>query len=298
MSEPQAVPELQDMTIEQIEEMFAKGDGFIEEPDETTEPEPVEDEPTEAEPVQEVEAESDDTPEDAPAEAESSESEDEKPEDIPDPVQLAIEEAEARAKHFESIAGRTTGELGYLRKRVKELEQVRVAAPPPAPSEEDYTAEQYADERPKPPTQAPAGNQSSVATYVVGLAVNNAANEFKAQHPDLDELADGVKEYLSSEGGLADVLSMDDPVLAAQEVTKILNAAYWKAKADHTATRRIDAEKRRADQLSALEQRKKSASSTSSGSVPAPKPKPKSYDDMSVEELEAELTRQHKGLQF
>lgn len=241
------------------------------EPEPAPEPEPQPEPPvsTETEPLP-VEPEA--TPEPAAPEP-----------DVEAELQLARErELEARAKHFESTAGRLGGRVGFLEQRLSELLSARQAAP-----QED-------GEPPVP--QAPQPLPDRVTAWAAKRAAEDASQRFLAEHPDYAEHAPKIKDYMAARGITpASVLDPTDPVTTEQRVQQLLEEHHWHATAEANAARRATLLTKRAEQTAKAVQAKQKASASATGSAPTPKPSPKSPEQLSVEELDAEMARATKG---
>lgn len=234
--------------------------------------------------VEEPEAEPE---QEAPAEEEAKEEEpkeEEKPE--VDSKDLMIQELEARVKHFESLAGRNAGELGFVKQQLRKLQESQHTAP--REEEAEYVEP---DSRPAPSREPKSRDE--VVAWAVSQAVQQAAGEFATSHSDAGELQEAMQAYLSDTGyNPKDVFDLENPIAAARETKRALEEAYWHAKATRASTMRKEAETRRAAQIPQMEKAKRKAAISGSGAAPPPKPKPKTYADMTVDELEAEIQKE------
>jgi len=287
--------DLESKSIEELEQMMVAATQppeVVAEADEQSEPEEipevVDDEPqdTEAEPV---EAAAEETP-GQPVEAEAGEP-DAEPTIEEQIRKTLVDEAEARAKHFESVAGRNAGELGFVKKQLTELQQQLAAAlqPTPATSDDPYA------ETPAPvarqPTQSPR-QPDQISLWATTQAVKSAASEFYSAHADCSELSSAMSQYLTDKQyDAASLLESNDPVYAARETARALDEAYWHARGQHQATVRTQLEAKRADQIRGLQKAKMRGGPTQSGATPTPRPVAKTLDEKSVDELREELER-------
>lgn len=277
---PESEPDYDSMSLEELDRLMSGGEPAPKEPAPTDEPasetEPVAEEPTsETEPVAEEEPEKEDEPE---------------PE--PDPRDLIIQELEARVKHFESLAGRNAGELGFVKQQLRKLNEAHKQTV----RSDDDTFD--ADSEPEPERRtAPRRERSrdDVATWAVSQAVQQAVNDFGRQHPDVAEMQEAIGAYLKQSGyDPSAVLESDSPVEAAKETRRVLEEAYWHSKASTASERRKAAETKRAAQIPQLEKAKRKAAISGTGGAPPPKPQPKTYEQMTLEELEAELQKEYR----
>jgi hypothetical protein len=197
------------------------------------------------------------------------------------------QEWEARAKHWEQIAGRHGSELGALRKVVAEL-QVRTSQP--AQPADEFQQQDATPPSPKPATEDPfrlwALRQAAVEGY----------QAFQSAHPDAKEYGDGIKKYLEDSGYNAEsILVANDPGYAQQEVSRVFTEAYWKVKADAQAARAAELREKKATQTAALRSAKEKAATSATASTPAPRPVEKDIKDMSIAELESALDKETGG---
>jgi hypothetical protein len=256
-----------------LEAALSQGDAYVPpagEPEPTPAPEAPSEEPTTPEETAQEEASP--TPEPPP-----------EPDPETERMRLLTEEMEARAKHWESVAGRNAGELGYIKQQLRAIQA--------AQSRGDI--EEVEPDRSAP--QAPP-RRDGVSEWAVQQAVSQSVSSFEASHPDVTELQDKMAEYVRGTGfDMQAVLAMDNPVEAQREISRALEEAYWHTKAVVKASRRAELEqKREAIQMKSAETKLK-ASVSATASTPPPKPKPKTVDEMTDDELEKEMVRVQNG---
>ena len=244
--------------------------------------------PPESEPTPEPEVSSEPEPE-VPAE-----------EVVPDPtpppepkldteserLRLLSEEMEARAKHWESVAGRNAGELGFIKSQLKAIQAAQASV----------QAGEYTQSEPEQGSTPPPPTRDGLAEWAVQQAVQQSVSGFEASHPDVTDIQDKMVEYIKNSGyDMQTVLSMSNPIDAQREMNRALEEAYWHTKAAVVATRRAELSvKREAIQTnSATDKMKASVSATAS--APPPKPKAKTQDEMTDSELEDEMVRAMNG---
>lgn len=201
-------------------------------------------------------------------------------------LRLLSEEMEARAKHWESVAGRNAGELGFIKSQLKAIQAAQASA-----QEGDYVQSE-----PVPGSTQPTPERDGLAAWAVQQAVQQSIGGFEASHPDVTEIQDKMVEYIKTSGyDMQNVLNLTNPIDAQREMSRALEEAYWHTKASVTAARRMELSvKREAIQTKAATNKMK-ASVSATASAPPPKPKAKSQEEMTDAELEAEMARVMNG---
>lgn len=273
--------ELEGKSAEELEAIL-RDPSVLEEPPASPEPPPApaaETVVTEESPT--PEAEETPTEPEPPAEGEAP------PAEVPDEERIRlslVEELKSRAKHFEAVAGRNAGELGFVKKQLQELQSL-LAAPP-------SMAEPDVDEPPRRPVVAERRLPDSTTAWAVSTAVQNALAQFGSTHQDLQELQPVMAQYLQAQNYDAKALiESGDPHLAGAATSRALDEAYWFAKAQQQEAVRVKLEEKKADQIRNLHKAKLRGGPTASGASPAPPPPPKTLQDMSIPELQEELRR-------
>lgn len=197
-------------------------------------------------------------------------------------LRLLLEEMEARQKAMDSKLGKYAGEADYWRKQAERAK----ARPEPAPEEPSAFDP---EERPRP---APAPSRDATTSYVIGLAVNQAAFDFAASHPDAKDMAQEIQQYWIDTGYDAQrALLADDPIEARKESYRALDEAYWHVSAARRAKARTELDQKRTEQFTRAKEAKQRAGISASGSAPPPRAPAKTLNDMTTEELEKELKR-------
>lgn len=226
-------------------------------------------------------------------------------------LRLSLEEARAENSRLNSLVGAHGGEIGYLRKQVKALED-RPSAAPAAPEADPYQDDQpAASALPSPAAPAPQRRSDPVTTYAVGQAVQSATSAFTQQHLDIFQHdADGKvvqnggqwllepdfqTALTEAQGKLSSILDTDDPMYAGQASQQVLETAYWKFTRNRAVTRRTELERRRADMAGKLKADKRAAAVTGSAGPPLATPEPKTLSQMPTEELDKILDREFGG---
>jgi hypothetical protein len=233
-------------------------------------PEP---EPAPTEPVEETPAETPAPPPDEPK------VEDPAPvEDLDLELRKAQEaEFEARAKHWEQVAGRHGSEIGTLRKTITDL-QARLTQP----AQEDGG---YQDQ-PAPTPQATSDDP--VRQWALQQAIHAATYQFGAAHPDANEMEAEIGQYLKN-SGLGPLSDMTDPNAVQVEAQRRLDEAYWNVRAGREAARRAELTTKKAAQVAGLTAAKQRAATSGAGAPAPPRPVAKTPTEMSLAEMEAEL---------
>jgi hypothetical protein len=191
-------------------------------------------------------------------------------------------ELEARAKHWEGIAGRHGSELGQLRKALQEL-QARVARP-------EQSEGAFEQDPPAPPV--PSRQDEAFKSWAIQQAAAAGEMEFRAAHPDAREYEADMKDYLVKSGFDAQsILLANDPAAAQRDVNRTFTDAYWAVKATRESARVAELRTKKAAQMASLEEAKRRASTTAAATPPTPPVKAKTIDEMSESELDAEIKK-------
>jgi hypothetical protein len=206
----------------------------------------------------------------------------------PEDIRARLEASDARAKHWEAVAGRTGGRLGFLEQQFQKMQS---APQRPVPIEE---ANGY-DEAPRPqPVQPPPDDP--IRAWAMQQSAIGAVSSFTGKYPDAHNHAQAMGDYVQSTGfNPESVMASGDPQAAGQQYTRILEEAYWHAKAIEADAVRVARQQKRAEQTSAVIEAKKRASVSATASTPPPKPRPKTPNEMTDTELEAEMIQSTGG---
>ena len=195
------------------------------------------------------------------------------------------EESEARAKHFESVAGRNAGELGFVKKQLEELKQALFR--PQAQSENG--GDDYQDPPPAQQTTQPV-QSDALTQWAMNQALKGAVEEFRGTHPDLADFSADITKHMSeSQFNAQPLIESRNPMYAAQEIQRSLEEAYWHVKVRHHQGVRAGLEEKRASQIRDLRKAKISGTPTQTGATPAPRPV--ADTEPSIDELRRELER-------
>lgn len=288
---------LKDMDLEKLQELveWPSKMGEFTAPQEP-EFSPVPEESTEAEPA-EVSHEppaSTDEPEATleaepaePAEPEPGTPTDTEPPDEAEILRLRLEAYEAEQRKLEAkLAGRDAGERGYIQQLKRQIEELRAGNGATEPEEGDLD-----DPAPRP-RRSPSPQQDAIASWAVSQAVSVAGAEFTAAHSDFSELQSDIQAYVGKSGfDPQTILLSNDPIAAGREVTRVLQEAYWHVKAERKRAHVAELQKRRADSMRGVEEAKKKAAISAPGSSTPPPKKQKKIEDLSLEELQARVSR-------
>lgn len=199
--------------------------------------------------------------------------------DASDVLRLRLEESDARAKHFESLAGRLGGKVDHL---TREFEALKTGRAAPAGDEGD----------PERTAEAPRqGMRPAAEAYVVSTAIRQAASDFIDAHPDAKDQIAEVQGYMKKAGvDPRYILGAEDPARAQADYRALLEEAYWAVTAESRAKLRADAEKRSFDSTKALRDKKRAAAPASTKPTRAAAPgRTKSIREMSEKEVDAVL---------
>lgn len=278
-----------DLTIEQLEQELdraARGEPVS---IEDVEQEDTQEAGQEPEPTPEPEAEVEEQAEAEPAsqETEAQAEEPKEPDYDKEHMQSMLAEFEARAKHWEQVAGRHGGEIGFLKQKLASMSQPR-----PQSSDQEFEAEEPSETVRQPQTRS----DDTLKSWAVKRAAQDALAAFHQKHSDAQEALPKVAEYLQKIGYRPDdILYADDPATAERETTRVLEEAYWAVRADVEAARRAELAAQRAEQTAKAAEAKKKAAVSASGAMPPKKPQGKKLEDMTLEELEAAIQKETGG---
>jgi len=242
----------------------------------------VEETPEEAEAAPEkVEVEAtEQTEEEAPAGAK--EATDEEPPSELDELRAEMDLAQARTKHFESLLGRQAGEDGFWKQKYAALEETLSEIRQGLAS----GAARATDDLGEPVRQAPVAPQrvqpqvrDENTSYIVGLAIKDAGQQFFAEnpgarvevegggmriHPDIEKVLAGVD--------VSGILNAASPLQAQAELGRVLGAAWSRVDRDQKTARLNEIKSKRFEQGERLKKRKIASAASSTGST-GPKPK-------------------------
>jgi hypothetical protein len=288
--EPQAEPELDSLTEDQLRDMI---DGAAAEPPPPAEPvaaeviEPVAP-PEEPEPA-DVNAAPDAAP-DIASEVESLRVRFEQ-------AELQRQAQEERNKHLEFLLSRRSGEIGDLRQKLRTAPQPQgddyEPAPQPeqvapAPSElHEWRQERVLEAAQKTYDQA----QAASAQFWKSLEARPEADRKEFDVAFQDNLKREVARY---ESDVRYAYAKGDPKMMAS----IIRASYGAALADARAAfanKILERKRTTADQSSTLKQRKLAAAAGASGTRQVPRAAPKKLDDMTPDELKSEIDRRSES---
>jgi hypothetical protein len=209
-------------------------------------------------------------------------------------LEKRVEAAEALAKHWETVAGRHGGELGFIKQKLAQLEARQTGAHAPAPPVSEPDEFEPAAEPPTPTAPPPTDGvvSNKVASWAIAQAIGNGAQQFFSAHPDAlqtEGFRSEMETYMQQQGDQTRLLFTDDPVAAQRGAMDLLSEAYHHVAAVRRSSAIEELQRQRADQISNMDQAKAQATISSSGS-PAPQPPgPKALEDMTEDELDAVL---------
>ena len=191
--------------------------------------------------------------------------------------------SEALAKKFESLAGRHSGELGFLKQRLKELE-TRQNAPPREAHEEDLYPPEPLPAQDRPAVAEPV--RDSLSEWAVGRAIEDEVQRFWGGRAEDAKLRDDIAASLKArQEDLAPLLETRDPVHASRLTRAVLDEALSDALIARAKARIGEMTEKRADQVRNLEQAKKKAAVSGSGAA-SPPSQARDLNDLSIPELQ------------
>ena len=303
-SETVEMPDVRELKTDDLVSLI--DDGTV--PD--SEPEAEPEEPTE-QPEEETEAEEVEEPEEA---EEATEEPTETPDalkDEPDENQVRLTEAQATAKHFESVAGRVSGKLGYveqqkksLENQVAQLQQQLQASQQPKGEAPEFTEQWQQSATQAAPAQQPAVDQNAI--YHSANAVKQSLADFAQANPEIAPVKDGTQvldeafaKEIQARGTDILNLAQSGDALGAQQASHHIYAEAWsKVQRDRAVTARQEMERRKVDQAEKFKKNKRAQASASTAGKRASPPKRRvsSVKDLSNDDL-AKLVESRAGLE-
>lgn len=205
-------------------------------------------------------------------------------------LQAQMDLLQSEMKTSEAIAGKATGELGYLRKQNQELLQ-RLSGM--VNGEDGSTPEPTEEPEPEPRRPASTRPKSDPAlTWAVGQAASAAGQQFIAEYPDVFQRDKDGGVVLDPTTGKAAfepefaraiqfsaadtqrIMEANDPIYAAEETRRVLELAYLRADRTRKKARlEILAARRGVSTAQSIAKKKVSASASASPGEPA-RPRP------------------------
>ena len=244
------------LTDEQLEQAIDKVDElplYREPPDEP------EEDTAEAEVSEEEESEEEAAEEETPPTEPVDEGQEEDPEpDEPNVQEARAEEMAARAKHFESVAGRMSGKLGHMGQQYKQL-QDEVATLRQAVQDGVQPEPSALYEEPAHQPQAalpPAPTVDPNALWASRSAATKAVSDFEQSTPEVWVEVEGkrvvdpkfVELATARQQELAGYAGSGDAAFAESETRAFLREVWSEVEVSRAQARREDAERRTADQ--------------------------------------------------
>lgn len=216
-----------------------------------------------------------------------------------------MKESEAR-KRAELLASKQAGRAGYLQQQLKKSP----AKAQPKKAEDDADEDPWGGEA-DPQDNRQEQNQPSQETEawaedraeLVKMAINDEGNEFAKRHAhELEEMPEDfigrLQELMKEEAApYADEFRTGSMRTVRKLARSLMNSAYATARiefADKVAENaKATASKRKAESVEKSKRRKAKAAISKGGAKATKKaPRQKSYEDMSLEELEAEMKKE------
>jgi len=231
------------------------------------------------------------------SEADTQEQDDPEPE--PDLDALRQEELEARARHFEAVAGRHAGRLGFLEQQNKQFQEqigkMNAALTAPRPTDDtgyptgydsvpNVTATEPLRTQPDPNAQflsqqAVVGSlQSFMQAQGISYTQNNGESTWSSP-----EFAEALAERAEE---LKAIALSGDAQSAAHQASLVASESLAQANMKTATKRRQEAEAKRADQAERLKKNKRAQSAASQSSRPvARKRNPSSLKEIGTKDL-------------
>ena len=289
------VPEVYDgETEDQLEARFRAGEGMADaQPQEpvAVEPEPPET-PADSQQAEETPpAPSDPDPGDVTPEPEFDERE-----YALEEMRLKLEKTEADNRRIELERGRATGEMGHLRKQLRDL-QVHLTQP--QPNQDDY-AEPTGRRLSEPILPGPSVDQSRLAELENDAragAISAEYQDFLASRGIRPEDANGLIQHLAPSiqeqwGPYRESLAEMSARSVRKVLRTVLDSAYADFRLRELQAKASEARQRKASQVPEVRKAKLAAGVAGSGGASPPAPRPKRPDELTAEEADLELTRQ------
>lgn len=309
--------ELSDDDLDQIMAGL-KPDPTVEK-EEEPEPEPDTMDEPEPEPEEEEEEAKDEEPE------EEAEEEDDEPEQADEPAaeelsplekrlallerRLQLEalererESEAR-KRAEMLASKQAGRAGYLQQQLKEKAKAKPTQSEAAGASDDLwdddESQSPAVERQEQPATDPGLELDDTRRELITIAINDEGNKFAQDNAEeledwSPELLDKLQERIREEAApFASEFASSSMATVRKLARSCMNSALASLASERVRAEIAEATTRKAESVEKSRRRKKKAAISTTGrrsAPPAPKAQ-KSYDEMDLDELEAEMKKE------
>jgi hypothetical protein len=290
------------------------------EEDDTVDPNP-DDEPADEDPAEEDDADDDPAESDDDDTKEADEADEKKEQDEEAPLERRIrllerrlelealertKETEAR-KRAELLASKQAGRAGYLQRQLQQSPPKAQPAKAEADGDEDpwdEKEEQSQDNRQE--QNLPAQQEQLVdedRIELARMAIHDEGNEFAKRHAqELEEMPEEflnrMQELMQEEAApYVEEFSTSSMKVVRKLARSLMNSAYATARiefADKVAENATkEATTRKAASVEKSKRRKAKAAISKGGVKKKAQPKTKSYEDMTLEELEAEMAKEH-----
>lgn len=195
-------------------------------------------------------------------------------------VRIKTEKLEADLNMQKAHSSRLAGEIGYLKQQLKAIPHSSEPYEPQSQAEMDRLSQleqRFAEsETRRNQIEVAQAVESAIGALDVPEITQSLMAEIGIVAPRYAEQLQSAKE-------------ISDPQLARQIADAIGRSVIADAKELAWSNRRKSLEEKKAVQAKDLVTRKKAATVSGSGATSAPKPAPKTYDDWTLDELDAEL---------
>jgi hypothetical protein len=213
-----------------------------------------------------------------------------------DELRAQLEAERAERKHFETVAGRNAGRLGYLERQNREvLDRLESMS-----RRGDDPDDEEPDRRPRhAPRTAPVDNR--LAQHLVQREIKDAVSETVRGHEKLigegGTYAKPFREALQRRmPEINEIVGSNDPLYVGQEIRHILVEAVSEIVRDDTRRRSDDVARKRADQGTSIRHKKIASASAAPGRAAAStQQKARSPSELKTEDLRA-LINSRAGL--
>jgi len=210
-------------------------------------------------------------------------------------LRAALEVQQAQAKHFESLLRSRGGEDGFFKSKAAQLESEIAAlrSQLEGRGDDDFVEPASPARRESKPSRSRTSDAST--TYLVGMAIKDAANSFLSNTPGAVKEVDGrmvvdadlqaaLSEVMS--GNATAIVESTDPIAAQAAVNSALSAAWGKVDLKRKQDNLAEITRRRGEQGKRLTNKKRASAASSTGS-PTVRVRNKSVDpySMPIEEL-------------
>lgn len=213
-------------------------------------------------------------------------------------------ETEAR-KRAEMLASKQAGRAGFLQQKLKDKAKATDTDGEPAadasddPWTDDESQSATEERREQPATSQGLQPMDDSRQELVAMAINDEGSRFAAEHAaQLEEMdakyVERLEELIKEEAAPYAEEFRTAPVKTVRKLARsCMNSAFVAARIEMAADAEAQATTRQAESVAKSRRRKSKAAISTTGRRSAPpKPTKKSYEDMDLDELEAEMKKE------